>query len=240
MAGIIDLTKQNGASHIVNRRALLTSALGGAMLLTLPSCAGIGGFSLSEAIRRLLTLSAQNSFAILLQPGGFYDNEVSRISLPTKWGGSGVGAIVATILKSQSVRTRVERSLNDMAERGAARAAPIISDAINNMTIADAAALVRGGGDVATQMLRGQMGNSVIDVMLPEVTQAVEILQDDAIKNLLKNISGFDVAALARDISVKADASIWSAIGAQERAIRANPEKTNDALLIAIFGLQGK
>ena len=61
----------------IDRRQLLISSAALATL-TLPGCAGLPGFSMTEAIRRLLTLSSQSAFAMLLQPGGFYDNQIAR------------------------------------------------------------------------------------------------------------------------------------------------------------------
>jgi hypothetical protein len=45
----------------------------GASLLLLPGCAGTGGgFSLVEAVRRLLLRSSENAFARLTAPDGFW------------------------------------------------------------------------------------------------------------------------------------------------------------------------
>lgn len=55
---------------ITDRRTLL-SALAAAPLLALPGCANMPGFSLTDAVRELLTLSSQRAFAGLIQPGGF-------------------------------------------------------------------------------------------------------------------------------------------------------------------------
>ena len=46
-------------------------------------------------------------------------------------------------------------------------------------------------------------------------------------------MTGVDVTGVARSLSGKVDNAIWGEIGREESAIRANPEKTNDAVLIA-------
>jgi hypothetical protein len=48
---------------IFDRRQLLLAGVAGAAL-TLPGCQSMPGFSLTEAIRRLLTLASQNAFAL--------------------------------------------------------------------------------------------------------------------------------------------------------------------------------
>jgi len=72
---------------IMSRRQFAGGSAAGAVLL-LSGCASMGGLSLTEAIRRLLVLSSQNAFAILLQPNGFYDNSLARIALPPQLGGA--------------------------------------------------------------------------------------------------------------------------------------------------------
>jgi Protein of unknown function (DUF4197) len=53
-------------------------------------------------------------------------------------------------------------------------------------------------------------------------------------------VSGYDVASLARDVTDGANRGIWRAIGVEETAIRANPQATNDPVLIGVFGLAGR
>jgi hypothetical protein len=56
----------------------------------------------------------------------------------------------------------------------------------------------------------------------------------------VRSVTGFDIAALASDITRKADDSIWAAIGLEESNIRADPHKTNDPVLIGVFGILGR
>lgn len=220
----------------LSRRKILFS---GAALatLTLPGCQSMPAFSLTEAIRRLLTLASQNAFALLLQPGGFYDSSVARISLPDRFGGNNGSSIAAAILQSRAFRDRLQRQLNRAAEKGAERAAPLVADAVRNVSIQDAAALVRGGPQAASAFLRGQMGTTLVNAMLPGISEGLRLFDDQIISQAVRSVTGFDVAALAEDITRKADDSIWAAIGLEESNIRADPRRTNDPVLIGVFGL---
>lgn len=195
------------------------------------------GFGLTEAIRRLLALSSQNAFALLLQPGGFYDNSVARIALPDRFGGNSGSGVTSAILQSRAFRDRLQRQLNRAAEKGAERAAPLVADAVRNVSIQDAAALVRGGPQAASNFLRDQMGTALINAMLPGISEGLRLFDDQIISKTLRSLTGFDVAALAQDITRKADDGIWAAIGLEESNIRADPRKTNDPVLIGVFGL---
>lgn len=218
------------------RRQILLS--GAALVtLTLPGCQSLPAFSLTEAIRRLLTLASQNAFALLLQPGGFYDNSVARIALPDRFGGDRGAGILSVVLQSRQFRDRLQRQLNRAAEKGAERAAPLVAEAVRNVSIEDAAALVRGGPQAATAFLRGKMGPALLDSMLPGISDGLRVFDDQVISQAVRSVTGFDIAALASDLTRKADDSIWAAIGLEEAGIRADPQKTNDAVLIGVFGL---
>ncbi len=213
--------------------------LSGAALATLalPGCQSLPGFSLTEAIRRLLSLASQNAFALLLQPGGFYDSSVARIALPDRFGGDRGSGILSVVLQSRQFRDRLQRQLNRAAEKGAERAAPLVADAVRNVSIEDAATLVRGGPQAATSFLRGKMGPALLDSMLPGISDGLRLFDDQVIGQAVRSVTGFDIAALASDITRKADDSIWAAIGMEESNIRADPQKTNDPVLIGVFGL---
>ncbi len=223
----------------IDRRKLLAAGLASAAL-ALPGCASLPGFSLTDAIRRILTLSSQNAFAMLLQPNGFYDSNVARISLPDRFGGNNGGGILSAVLQSRSFRDKLQRQLNRAAEKGAERAAPLVADAVRNVSIEDAASIIRGGPQAATGFLRGKMGLALVDAMLPGISDGLRLFDDATISKALQSVAGFDIGSLASDINRKAENAIWSAIGAEEESIRANPQKTNDPVLIGVFGLGGK
>lgn len=218
------------------RRQILSSGAAIA-ILALPGCQSVPGFSLTEAIRRLLTLSSQSAFALLLQPGGFYDSSVARIALPDRFGGNSGTGILSAVLQSRTFRDRLQRQLNRAAEKGAERAAPMVADAVRSISIEDAASIVRGGPRAATDFLRGKMGIALVDAMLPGVSDGLRLFDDQVISQAVRSVTGFDIGTLTQDITRKTDDAIWAAIGLEESNIRADPQRTNDPLLIGVFGL---
>ena len=219
---------------MMTRRGLIGMSLGTGGLL-LSGCASMPGFSLDEAVRRLLSLSSQAAFARLVGPGGFFDSEISRLALP---GIFAAGSLNGRILDTLGLRDRLARTLNGVAERGAERAAPVVADAIRSMTIADAAGIAQGGPTAATDFLRGRMTMSLVDLMVPEIGQALRMLDNNVVRDVVNAVSGYDISRLAGDVSASADGAIWRSIGAEESRIRANPQSTNDPLLIAVFGFR--
>lgn len=202
---------------------------------TLPGCSSMGGYSLTEAIRRLLMLSAENAFARLTLRGGFWDSQVARLALPEVFGSR--GSVLARILTSALVKERLQRELNYIAERGAERAAPVVAETVRTIGIQNAVDLVRGGPTAASLYLRQNMAGSLVDTMLPALGDGLRVASDPIVGQALAALTGVDVSNVARQLSVEADEAIWGEIGRQEAEIRAHPETTNDPVLIGVFKL---
>lgn len=221
---------------IYHRRTVLGFGAA-AGLLALPGCSSLPGLSLTEAIKRLLTLSSQNAFAELLQPNGFFDSQVARLSVPDSIGGSRVTSIATALLRSKPMQDRLLKQVNRAAEKGAELAAPIVAETIRNMSIADAAAIINGGPRAATSLLQGQLGNTLVDQMLPGVGSGLKLFDNEIINLVLSQVTNVDLGSISRDVTNKASDAIYRSIGAQEESIRANPRATNDPLLIAVLGV---
>jgi len=219
------------------RRRDFLSLGAAAGLLVLPGCSTLPGLSLTEAIKRLLTLSSQNAFAELLQPNGFFNNQIARISVPDQLGGSRVTSIATALLRSKPIQDRLLKQVNRAAEKGAEVAAPLIAETIRNMSIADAAAIVNGGPRAATSLLQNELGATLANRMLPGIGQGLKLFDNQIINLVLSQVTNVDFAGVRGDVTNKVSDAIYKSIGAQEEAIRANPQATNDPLLIAIFGL---
>ena len=224
----------SSVNGVMARRAFLagTAAAG---LLALPACQSMGGgFSMVNAIRRLLTLSSQAAFAALTAPGGFWDSEVARFEAPDVFGRSGTG-VLKNLLTSALFKQNLQHQLNIIAERGAERAAPVVYAAVSKLSIPDAVGLVRGGPTAGTSYLRTEMGPALINAMIPGLTDALRLSADPVVGQAVRALSGVDIGEMAHAIANRADNSIWYQIGHEESMIRAHPETTRDPLLIGVF-----
>lgn len=217
-----------------DRRHLLRAA-GLLPVLAVAACAGpLGTFGLEDGVRRLLTLSSQRAFGRLLQRGGFYDDQLTRI-LPPSSGDGGSGDVLGAILRTGAVRNQLAIALNDIAVDAADRAAPIVTDSIRHMSIADAVSVVRNGPTAATALLQREVGNGLVEAMFPEFSAGLNSDAGEILSAALRARTGVDYQRLARTGAELASASIFRAIGREEAAIRADPRATRDPAIIALF-----
>lgn len=221
--------------HISRRSLVISAAI--LPVLALPGCAETGRFSLVEAIRRLLSLSAQRAFASLVRENGFFNDQIARISVPDALGGSRGTSILAAVFGSAVFRNRLTKQVNRAAEKGAEMAAPVVAEAVLNMGIPDAAAIIRGGGSGATDLLKSAMGEKLLVTMLPGVDKGLKLFDNAVVVEALRAATNIDFAGLRDDVTRKASDSIYRAIAREEVAIRSDPASTNDPLLIGVFGL---
>lgn len=223
-------------NRLTTRRSLLAGAAGAGTLLLLPGCASTGGgFSLVEAVRRLLLLASENAFARLTAPGGFWDEQVARLGLDTVLGTR--GDVLSRILTSQLFKDRLEERFATFAIDASFRAAPVVTDAVRVIGFDNALALVRGGPDAASLYLRQEIGTALLDAVVPELGEALRLSRDPLLGQALSAVTGVDVAGVADRFGRQIDDAIWGEIGREEAAIRANPESTRDPVLIGVFGL---
>lgn len=216
------------------RRAFIGGlSLGGAALV-LPGCAGLPGFSMVDAVQRLLYLSSERAFMRMLQRDGFWDQQVAQLGLNNLLGTR--GDVLSRILTSALFKNRLENAFGDIAYQGAERAAPLVTEAVRTIGIQNAIDLVRGGPTAATAFLRGSMGETLVEAMVPELGAAMRVAQDPLVGELVRGLTGVDLAGATTRFAGNVDDTIWREIGVEEAAIRRDPRATNDALLIGVFG----
>lgn len=221
-------------SKQANRRAVIRGAGVGAFILALPACTSLPAFSMTDAIRRLLLQSSDRAFARLTAPDGYWDQQVGQLGLSNLLGAR--GDILSRLLTSTLFKDRLEDAFADIAVEGAVRAAPIVTDAVRVIGVANALELVRGGPKAATTALRGELGGRLINAMVPELGDAIRIASDPLVAELINAATGTNVGGIAQRLAGNIDDAIWREIGTEEAAIRANPRSTNDAVLIGVFG----
>lgn len=221
----------------IARRGFI-AASGAAALVALGGCQSFGPLSFTEAIRRLLLLSSERAFARLTAPGGYWDEAVGRIGFANLLGAR--GDVIAGILTSALFKNRLEDAFADVAVRGSYRVAPIVADTVRTIGIENAVALVRGGPTAATGFLRQSMGLGLVEAMVPEVGDALRTAQEPLVGQVLAALTGIDFPQVSRNFSTRVNDAIWTEMGVEEAAIRANPQETRDPVLIGVFGAAGR
>ncbi|QZD86282.1 DUF4197 domain-containing protein [Qipengyuania psychrotolerans] len=217
-----------------HRRKFLGGLTLGGAALALPACSTLGGFSLVDAVQRLLFLSSERAFGRMLDDGGFWDQQVAQIGLENLLGAR--GGLLGNILTSSLFKDRLFDAFGDVAYEGAERAAPVVTDAVRVIGIRNAVALVNGGPTAATGFLRGEMGTRLIDAMVPELGDAMRLAEDPLVGQALAALTGVDIPQVASRVANSIDDTIWREIGVEEAGIRRNPRSTNDPLIIGVFG----
>jgi hypothetical protein len=218
------------------RRSLIAGFAGAGAFVLLPGCASTGPvFSMEEAVRRLLLLAADNAFARLTEPGGFWDEQVARIGLDRFMGAR--GNTLSRILTSQLFKDRLEERFASFAIDASFRAAPVVTDAVRVIGFANAIELVRGGPSAASDFLRLELGTALIDAMVPELGEAIRLAEDPLVGEALGALTGVRVGEVAARIGREVDDAIWGEIAREEAAIRRDPGATRDPVLIGVFGL---
>jgi hypothetical protein len=221
---------------VPTRRALLAGVAGAGALLLLPACASTGrGFSMEEAVRRLLLAASENAFGRLTAPGGFWDEQVARVGLDQFLGSR--GNTLSRILTSQLFKDRLEERFATFAIEASFRAAPVVTDAVEVIGFANALELVRGGPSAASTFLRLEMGSALIDAIVPELGEAIRLAEDPLIGEALGALTGVRVGEVASRIGREVDDAIWGEIAREEAAIRADPGGTRDPVLIGVFAV---
>lgn len=228
------MTRLNDSKPFILPRRGFLAGVSAAGLLALPGCSTLGGFSFTDAVERLLFLSSDRAFQRMLQPGGFWDEQVAQLGFDEFLGAR--GNVLSRILTSALFKDRLADAFGDVAYEGAQRAAPLVADTIRVIGFQNAVDLVRGGPTAATGFLRQEMGGRLVEAMVPEVGRALRVANDPLVGQALAALTGVDIPQVATTFSSRVEDIIWREIASEEAAIRANPRATGDPLIIGVFG----
>ena len=233
-----------------SRRAVLAGGAAAGMALLLPGCgggggdlgglgggglAGVGGaFSLADVLRRLLTLSSQNAFARLSGKGDFWQEQMAQMDL-AKMTGNG-GNVLSRMLVSSPFKAELEDQFAGLAAEAGKLAEPLVFFEARNIYTSDATRLLRKRPGEATNFLRKQMRDKLVDAIAPGLDRDLRKAADPALGALVSPLSEAEIEELVKALTSEIEEIIWDEIAAEERKIRANPQETDDLLLIRVFG----
>ena len=204
-------------------------------------------FSLSDitdaqagsSIKTLLEKSASAAVLQLGKPDGFLGNEQVRIGLPGHL--DQAAKLLGRLGQGRKIDELIT-AMNRAAEQAVPFAKPLLINAIKTMTVVDAKNILTGGNTSVTDFFASKTRVPLAEKFLPTVTRVTNKAQLSAkydavagkaaglglVKKEDSNMAGF--------VTGKTLDGLFTVIGQQESALRADPGKTSDALLRKVLG----
>jgi hypothetical protein len=202
-----------------------------------------GALTQDEIVRGLkeaLTVGIRNGSDQAAARDGYWGNALIRIVAPPEL------EQAEAALRRVGLGKEVDQfllAMNRGAEDAAKQAAPIFVDAIRQMTIQDAVAILRGQNDAATQYLRRTSSPALVQAFSPIIQQSLE--KTDATRYYSDLATAYNRLPLVRqklnpDLTAyateKAIDGLFVLVAQEEGKIRENPQARVTDLLRRVFG----
>ena len=194
-------------------------------------------------LRAALTQGARVAVDRLGKPDGFLGNPEVKIPLP-KTLKKADKAMRALGLRKQSDELVV--AMNRAAEAAMPEAKAVLVDAVKKMTVQDAASILSGPDDAATQYFKRTSTPQLREKLLPIIertTGKVEVAQKyNALAGRLSDAGLMKPgkASIESYVTDKALDGLFLMIAKEEAAIRKNPLGQASSILKKVFGSLGK
>jgi len=194
----------------------------------------------AEAIRQALSQGITRSVQQLGREGGFADDARVHIPLPDEL--DRVAGALERLGQEHYVR-EFEQSLNRAAEQSVPYASAIFAQALSEMTVEDAIAIVRGPDDTATRYFRERTEPQLKRAFYPivaEQTSRVGVTQ--AYKDMIDRTGVFksylsdELQDLDAYVTQRALDGLFLYIAEEEGRIREQPVARTTELLRRVFG----
>jgi hypothetical protein len=196
---------------------------------------------IANGLKEALTNGISKGSDLVSQLDGYYKNPEIKIPFPPeakkaeeKLRAIGMGAEVDNFILT----------LNRAAEDAAKEAKPIFVTAIKSMTIQDAAGILKGKDDAATQYLKKTTSSPLKDKFKPVVKNSLQKV--NATKYYADLIRTYNKLPLVQKLNPdlddyatdKAIEGLFVMIAKEEKNIRSNPVARTSELLKKVFGSQ--
>lgn len=201
---------------------------------------GVNGLSSVEVVSGLkeaLTIGTQNGTGALSQVNGFFGNAIVKVLMPPE------AQKVESTLRSVGFGSLVDNailSMNRAAEDAAKSATPIFVNAIQQMTIADAYGILKGGDFAATNYFKDKTTAALTQAFSPVINSSLQKVDATKYwKDIFTTYNKFSSKPVNTDLSAyvtqKAIDGIFYEIGLEEQKIRQDPAARVTDLLKKVF-----
>jgi hypothetical protein len=202
--------------------------------------AALSNEDMISGLKEALANGAQSAVNTLGRSGGFMGNSAVKIPVPDKL--QSVASVLKT-LGQQRYTDEFVQTMNSAAESAVPEAGAILGDAIRQMSVQDARAILDGPQDAATQYFRKVGEQRLTAKLQPIVSTATSRAGvTSSYKSLVKqagpaasmiNSDALDIDAY---VTNKALDGLFLMIAAEEKRIRENPVARTSDLLQKVFG----
>ena len=193
----------------------------------------------TKGLRAALGQSIDAAVGRLGAPDGFFANPKVTIPLPPA-----LDKVDRTLRRfgMQGQADELKAAMNHAAESAVAEARPVLKQALQRMTVADAKGILTGGDDAATLYFRGATSDTLQAKFKPIVTNATAKLKVAALYDQYAGtaaqfglIKGAD-AHLDDYVTQKALDGLFLVMADEEKAIRKDPLGQASSLIKKVFG----
>jgi hypothetical protein len=193
-----------------------------------------------QGIRQALSQGLVKATLQLNKTDGFFGNAFYKILLPPD------AEKVENALRTIGLGKQVDKAIlqiNRGAEDAVGYAQPIFADAISQMTLSDAIALVKGGDTSATHYFRGKTSEKLRAAFLPVIKSSLN--KTEATKyygDIINTYNSFPTTFkkinpdLPSFVTERATAALFDLVAKEERNIRENPVARTTEILKKVFG----
>ena len=193
----------------------------------------------TAGIKEALAVGTENAVRSLSRRDGYFGNAAVRILMPSSL------QKVADVARRVGFQRQVDEfilSMNRAAEAAAPQAARFFGDAIRDMSVQDAASILRGGDTAATEYFRRKTEEPLYRAFRPVVAGKVD--EVGATRAYKAMIGRYEQVPLMRAQSLdlddyvtrKALDGLFLVVGEEERKIRRDPLARSTDLLKKVFG----
>lgn len=193
-----------------------------------------------EGVRQALAQGVTTAILSLNKENGFFGNDAYKLFLPEE------AQRVERTLRNIGLGSQVDRAIlqiNRAAEDAVGYARPIFVDAIKEMTIQDAWAIVRGGQQSATNYFREKTRTKLLAAFSPSIKSSLDKLNatryyGDIVNayNSIPTTSNKLNPDLTAYVVNKATDALFDQIAREEQNIRQNPVARTTEILKKVFG----
>jgi hypothetical protein len=206
---------------------------------SLTSGKGLSSAEIAEGLKEALTNGISKGTDIVSQLDGYFKNPEIKLPFPPE------AKKAEDRLRQMGMGSEVDKfvlTLNRAAEDAAREAKPIFVTAIKSMTIQDAAGILKGAPDAATQYLKKTTSSPLKEKFKPIVQNSLNKV--NATKYYTDLINAYNKIPLVQKMNPnlddyatdKAIEGLFIMIAKEEKNIRSNPAARTSELLKRVFG----